>query len=51
MPPRQSLALSRAELIALRIQVKQPKFDEIVTLTLPDGMERSGRVLEVRGTL
>lgn len=31
-------------------QVKHPKFNEIVTLTLPDGTERSGQVLEARGT-
>jgi vacuolar-type H+-ATPase subunit B/Vma2 len=30
-------------------QVKYPKFNEIVTLTLPDGTERSGQVLEARG--
>lgn len=30
-------------------QVKLPKFNEIVTLTLPDGTERSGQVLEARG--
>ncbi|KAK8150523.1 Vacuolar ATP synthase subunit B [Beauveria asiatica] len=29
--------------------VKLPKFNEIVTLTLPDGTERSGQVLEARG--
>merc|ERR1712193_516910 len=29
--------------------VKYPKFNEIVTLTLPDGTERSGQVLEARG--
>lgn len=31
------------------VQVKYPKFNEIVTLTLPDGTERSGQVLEARG--
>lgn len=30
-------------------QVKFPRFNEIVTLTLPDGTERSGQVLEARG--
>ena len=30
-------------------QVKFPRFNEIVTLTLPDGSERSGQVLEARG--
>jgi V-type H+-transporting ATPase subunit B len=29
--------------------VKNPMFSEIVTLTLPDGTERSGQVLEARG--
>ncbi|KAJ5575389.1 P-loop containing nucleoside triphosphate hydrolase protein [Penicillium hetheringtonii] len=29
--------------------VKFPRFNEIVTLTLPDGTERSGQVLEARG--
>ncbi|KAK4690446.1 hypothetical protein P7C71_g6350, partial [Lecanoromycetidae sp. Uapishka_2] len=29
--------------------VKFPKFNEIVSLTLPDGTERSGQVLEARG--
>ena len=31
------------------MQVKFPKFNEIVSLTLPDGSERSGQVLEARG--
>ncbi|KAI9869496.1 MAG: Vacuolar ATP synthase subunit B [Trichoglossum hirsutum] len=30
--------------------VKFPKYNEIVSLTLPDGTERSGQVLEARGT-
>lgn len=30
-------------------QVKFPRYNEIVTLTLPDGTERSGQVLEARG--
>lgn len=30
-------------------QVKFPKYNEIVSLTLPDGTERSGQVLEARG--
>ncbi|KAK3056888.1 Vacuolar ATP synthase subunit B [Extremus antarcticus] len=29
--------------------VKFPRFNEIVTITLPDGTERSGQVLEARG--
>jgi len=29
--------------------VKGPKYNEIVSLTLPDGTERSGQVLEARG--
>jgi vacuolar-type H+-ATPase subunit B/Vma2 len=29
--------------------VKFPKYNEIVSLTLPDGSERSGQVLEARG--
>lgn len=32
-------------------QVKFPRFNEIVSLTLPDGSERSGQVLEARGTI
>lgn len=32
-------------------QVKFPRFNEIVSLTLPDGTERSGQVLEARGML
>lgn len=31
------------------MQVKFPKYNEIVSLTLPDGSERSGQVLEARG--
>lgn len=31
------------------LQVKFPRFNEIVSLTLPDGTERSGQVLEARG--
>lgn len=34
---------------ALFGQVKFPKYNEIVSLTLPDGSERSGQVLEARG--
>ena len=30
-------------------QVKVPRYYEIVSLTLPDGSERSGQVLEARG--
>lgn len=33
----------------LLLQVKYPRYNEIVTLTLPDGSERSGQVLEARG--
>jgi len=29
--------------------VKYPRYNEIVTLTLPDGTQRSGQVLEARG--
>ena len=32
-------------------QVKFPRFNEIVQLTLPDGTQRSGQVLEARGML
>ena len=31
-------------------QVKFPRYNEIVSLTLPDGTERSGQVLEARGS-
>jgi len=30
-------------------KVKFPRYNEIVTLTLPDGTQRSGQVLEARG--
>ena len=30
-------------------QIKFPRYNEIVSLTLPDGEERSGQVLEARG--
>ena len=33
----------------VRTQVKFPRFNEIVSLTLPDGTERSGQVLEAKG--
>lgn len=39
----------RMRTVADRIQVKFPRYNEIVTLTLPDGTERSGQVLEARG--
>ena len=32
------------------MQVKFPRYNEIVNLTLPDGTQRSGQVLEARGT-
>lgn len=32
-------------------KVKFPRYNEIVTLTLPDGTRRSGQVLEARGRL
>lgn len=35
------------ELISAK--VKFPRYNEIVTLTLPDGTRRSGQVLEARG--
>ena len=37
------------ELNLIAGQVKFPRYNEIVTLTLPDGTERSGQVLEARG--
>jgi V-type H+-transporting ATPase subunit B len=40
--------LSRVTLLTL-LEVKYPMYNEIVTLTLPDGTERSGQVLEARG--
>lgn len=33
----------------LIMNVQSPKFDEIVTLTLGDGSQRKGQVLEVAG--
>ncbi len=33
------------------VQVKFPRYNEIVSLTLPDGSERSGQVLEARGAV
>lgn len=38
-----------AEIRRVCIQVKFPRFNEIVSLTLPDGEVRSGQVLEARG--
>lgn len=35
--------------LSCSIQVKFPRYNEIVSLTLPDGSERSGQVLEARG--
>lgn len=37
------------EALTAGTQVKFPRFNEIVSLTLPDGSERSGQVLEARG--
>lgn len=37
------------EALTVGTQVKFPRFNEIVSLTLPDGSERSGQVLEARG--
>ena len=37
-------------LLTQLLQVKFPRYNEIVSLTLPDGSERSGQVLEARGT-
>ena len=37
------------EAYGLDKQVKFPRYNEIVSLTLPDGTERSGQVLEARG--
>ena len=31
------------------LKVKFPRYNEIVSLTLPDGSERAGQVLEARG--
>ena len=42
------LALQTRSLTEQR-QVKFPQYNEIVSLTLPDGSERSGQVLEARG--
>ena len=39
----------KSDILIPRIQVKFPRFNEIVSLTLPDGTERSGQVLEARG--
>ena len=38
-----------ASLLTHLIQVKFPRYNEIVSLTLPDGTQRSGQVLEARG--
>jgi vacuolar-type H+-ATPase subunit B/Vma2 len=35
--------------VLMSAKVKFPRYNEIVTLTLPDGTERSGQVLEARG--
>ena len=41
---------SSASQLIWTTQVKFPRYNEIVSLTLPDGSERSGQVLEARGT-
>lgn len=41
--------VARLEADKVHFQVKFPRFNEIVSLTLPDGTERSGQVLEARG--
>lgn len=38
-----------ANALSLCVQVKFPRYNEIVSLTLPDGSSRSGQVLEARG--
>lgn len=48
---RPEAAKERLEAYACDGQVKFPKYNEIVSLTLPDGSERSGQVLEARGEL
>jgi hypothetical protein len=53
---RQRTRLSKLQRNAIQAythggQVKFPRFNEIVSLTLPDGTERSGQVLEARGKL
>jgi V-type H+-transporting ATPase subunit B len=35
--------------VLMSAKVKFPQYNEIVALTLPDGTERSGQVLETRG--
>lgn len=35
--------------VLIGVQVKFPRYNEIVSLTLPDGTQRSGQVLEARG--
>lgn len=45
-----SLAEFQYRQLIWSLQVKFPRFNEIVSLTLPDGSERSGQVLEARGT-
>lgn len=35
--------------VLTNLQVKFPRYNEIVSLTLPDGTQRSGQVLEARG--
>lgn len=41
--------MNAAGLMLIYAKVKFPRYNEIVTLTLPDGTERSGQVLEARG--
>lgn len=39
----------RNDMLTFGDKVKFPRYNEIVSLTLPDGTERSGQVLEARG--
>ena len=45
----QSTLRSPSDADTFNSQVKFPRYNEIVSLTLPDGSERSGQVLEARG--
>lgn len=45
------LLSGKLQTLTCSLKVKFPRFNEIVSLTLPDGTERSGQVLEARGML
>lgn len=49
-PPRELLPRAGHRAKTSPVQVNIPQFDELVVLTLPDGTEKQGQVLEIRGS-